>query len=117
MEGAVTEAVGKLLPDERMLVLNSTVDSMVAVQEVLEQKIFELECVKRGVEKAQASLDSEILEPIGKILSGIRGHVSKDDGDIKACIEGMPGPVLAAFRMCNTLCSQGESLLSACEKS
>ena len=74
VEGAVTEAVGKLLPDETMLVLNSTVDSMLAVQEVLEQKIFELERVKRGVEEAQASLDSTILEPIGKFLSGIRGH-------------------------------------------
>ena len=29
----------------------------------------------------------------------------------------MPEAVLAAFRMCNTLRSQGESLLSACEKS
>ena len=123
VEGAVTEAVGKLLPDETMLVLNSTVDSMVAVQSVLEQKIFELKRLKSGVGKAEAVLYSEILQPIGSILSDIRGHVSNDDDSIKVCIVGVPlavtctEAVLAAFRMCNTLRSQGESLLSTCEKS
>ena len=47
-----------------------------------QQKIVELERVKRGVEEAQSSLYSTILEPIGKFLSGIRGHVSRDDGDM-----------------------------------